>query len=125
MESKIPGNGRLFLFYHPNEPGVLTFSNVYRPALRIKPLESLQAYLDWWNGYSEYQLRLDMEQNWLVAEGRLRAADWDKITPLLRRFLLLWEMDVLNMMILLVGIADLDAARSAKLQCFNGDQEDT
>ena len=120
-EQKLPGNACLLLFHRYDTAGVVGVVSVYQPPVNLKEMDKVTAYMQWWNGMEEYVLGYDTDQQCFRADVRLVASDWDKMAARLRRFVELWEVDVVNIVSILLGIVDVDLARGAKLKAFNDD----
>ena len=118
-ENGLPGDARLFLFYRYDNPGAVGAVGVYQPPVRLKDMEKVHAYMNWWNGLNEYEIRFETEQQLFRADARLLASDWDKMALRLRRFTKLWEADKISLVSMILGVVEVDLAQGAKLRAMD------
>lgn len=123
IEQTLPGDERLFLFYRPESAGSLAAVALYHPPTAPSDMTPINAYTRWWNGLKEYELAYATEEQWLRADAYLVASDWDTMAARLARFVALWDADKINIMSLILGMADLDLCQGAKLRLLNGDED--
>lgn len=122
-EQTLPGDERLFLFHRPDTAGVLVAVAVYRPPMVPPDMDVLNAYIQWWNGFKEYELSYDTEGQMLRADIQMVAADWEVMAARLTRFAQLWQADRVNVLSLMLEVMDLDFCQGAKLRLLNGDED--